>query len=68
MNVILDTTQKNLKQKVQDLIAFCKIKAQNFLIKSLLHNFMNKKNTKVEKPTKKDLQKKVKVEIKNDFK
>jgi hypothetical protein len=31
LNVILDITQKNLKLKAKDLIAFCKTKAQNFL-------------------------------------
>ena len=31
-------------------------------------NFMNDKNKKVEKPTKKDLQKKVKVTSKDNFK
>ena len=50
------------------MIAFYKTKRQNFPIKSLLLNFMKEEKIKVEKPTKKDLQKKVKVESKDNFK
>ena len=66
--MILDITQKNLKLKAKDLIAFDKTKLQNFLTKSLLLNFMEDKKKKVAKPTKKDLQKKVKVVSKDNFK
>ena len=66
--MILDITPKNLKRKVQDLIAFCKTRLQNYLIKSLLLDFMEDKKKNVAQPTKKDLQKNIKVKSKDNFK